>query len=282
MAGEAEGQGPEGTAGATGEEGQAPPEPQGGNSPNPFLADIPEEHREIVAPYQQRWDAQTTRKFQELHSQYDPYKDFVENQVDPQALTQAYQLYELLNSEPQTLWASLNQIAQQEGWGNGQQGPPGTGELGEDDPFQGLPPALKQQWDAREAQIQQLTQFAEIAAGKLLSQDEQVEQRQADQELTNSLESWHKEFGDFDDAYVMKELAIGANIEQAVASYKGFIQTIMQQQEMAGRGPGATAPHVLAGGGVIPGSGTDITKASKQDVQSLVASFLDQNQKAAQ
>lgn len=283
MAGEAEGQDPEGTAGAP-DGGQAPSEPPGGNSfDHPFLQEIPEEHRETFAPYVQKWDANTTRKFQELHSQYDPYKDFVENQIDPGALTQAYQLYELLNTEPQTLWASLNQIAQQEGWMNGQQGLPGTGELGgEDDPFQGLPPALKQQWDAREAQIQQLTQFAEIAAGKLLSQEEQVEQRQADQELESNLQNWHKEFGDFDDAYVMKELAIGANIEQAVASYKNFVQTLMQQQELAGRGPGAAAPRVLAGGGVIPGSGTDITKASNKDVTSLVASFLDNHKQAAQ
>ena len=171
-------QGPQGTDGTEAvEEGQGPPqapEPSGGEGGdslgNAFLERVPPEDRPIVEPYVKQWDAGVTRRFQALHSTYDPYREFVESQVDPTQMQNALQLYELLDTNPQQLYLLLQQEAQANGWGQ-QQGQPGSQIEGQqNDAFQGLPPQVVEQITTQQQQLERQQQALEAVAGWIQAQ----------------------------------------------------------------------------------------------------------------
>ena len=90
-----------------------------------------------------------------------------------------------------------------------------------------------------------------------------------------------QEFGTFDETYVLTQMGAGATPDQAMRSYQQLIQGVLTQQEQQGNGRGARAPRVLAGGGVLPMEGTDVKKASNQQVTDLVAGILSKDNQAA-
>jgi hypothetical protein len=117
-----------------------------------FLKNVDPAHKIILEPYVKQWDAGVTKKFQDLHSQYAPYKDL----GDPETLQQAIGLYQALNSDPQAFFEAM-----QEAFDEGQAGEQGTGivdgELPEE--FQGLPPAFVEQFQQMAKVQEALAEF---------------------------------------------------------------------------------------------------------------------------
>ena len=118
------------------------PEPKG-LSPhwNKILSAIPAEYHEQIIPTLREWDGGVTRKFQEIHKQYEdykPYEQFVKQGLDPNFVQQSVQLANELQADPRNTVSRIN-----EAWNLGyvapeavnqlqqQQDPTGTGFLDE-------------------------------------------------------------------------------------------------------------------------------------------------------
>lgn len=275
MSGEDEGgQGSQGTAPPdSGDQGsqQVAVEPVDDNSlASGFLQRVPEEHRTLLEPYVKQWDAGVTRRFQQLQSQVDPFKDILSEGVDAEQVKNAWNLYQLLDTNPQYLYQLLK--TELETGDQGQQQVPPQGAEG--DPFQGLPPEVRQQFE-------QQAKLLEALANHVLSEKEMTEIQQQDAELDAFMGQLHTEydnpvFGKFDDDYVMAKMARGMDADVAIKEYFAAVQQVVTARDQAGNGPGAQAPPILSGGGAPLMGGTDVKKASSKDVVSLTANLLRQ------
>lgn len=254
---------------------------------NPFLNEVDEAHREVVAPYLQKWDAGVTRKLQDLHNEYRPYKDL----GDPETLGQALQFYRYLEEQPEQLYQLLHQQ-----FGNqSQQQRPGfppqqPGNQTQFDPSQ-LPEELApiaplfqqiqtmgqtlQQYDQKFAQQQRAL---ELIGKYLTGEIQQSRQSQEDQQLAEYMDLLHKQHGEFDDQFVITQvMALAGNKaptsemwDQAVKHY----QSIVQQGVNRSRAPENKTPVVLNGGGSTAVQPVDVAKLDRKQTQNLVADVL--------
>lgn len=222
------------------------------------LTAVPEEFHEALIPKLKGWDGGVTRRFQEIHSQYEPLKAFeplVQQGFDPDTLSQAIGLYQALNDSPDKVYEALG-----EAYGFGEQ--ESESDDYDDEGETSIPRELQEQLDRQERAL-------EAMAEELSRRNEQEQNLQQTQELDNYLNSLRSEYGDFDEDYVVTKLANGMDGEVAVRQY----------QEIVGppRTPSA-APKVMGSSGVgsggIPTDSPEISKLSSQDTQSLVESIL--------
>lgn len=256
-------------AGAQTGNGQGAPtgaaQPQG-QPVNQFYKGILEQvdpaHRSIVEPYLGKWDAGVTRRFQELHGELQPYQQIG---ADPETLAAAYQLYQAIDSNPQgvleMLQQAMSEIAPPGVGGQQPQGLPGQAPEGE-----GGEAALPPEFAARFTQFEQALEYmAQQFIEQRTSQTAEAEDAQLDQYLGNL----QKEFGDFDEEYVVAKMMAGVSGEDAVKAYHAAIQ---QQVNSRSRQP--NLPPILGGGGAVPQEGKGVADASSKDVKALVANIL--------
>lgn len=86
------------------------------NKDNPaweaYLQDVPDTMRGLVTPAFKKWDQEVSAKF-EQHAQdrkrYDPYNEFVDNQVDPNAIRASMQFLHQLTNDPVAFYKELDQ-----------------------------------------------------------------------------------------------------------------------------------------------------------------------------
>lgn len=223
---------------------------------NPFLSTVDEAHRPIVAPYLQKWDADVTRRFQELHSQYEPYKSL----GDIEELNYARNIYDQINADPQAFLTQLQAAIEE---ANGEQGSGGTNGNGEL-PFQGLPPEFQTEY-------QQTRQAVEAMAQFMLDQQNSVVEQQQDQELDQLLSNLHQSAGDFDEDFVLTKMLNGMSPEQAVQSWHNAVQQFVNQ---SGGVQQRSGPRVLSGGGSVPQEQQRVTDLSRKDTKNLVADIM--------
>lgn len=231
-----------------------------------FLQQVKEDHRPIVEPYVAQWDAGVTRRFQELHSQYAPFKAFLDAGYDQQAIVGALQLQTLLDNNPQYVLQRLQEELgiQQQLSEQGQEPTPQPG----NSQFQGVPQELVEKLQKQDELLQ--------AMGAILMQEhEQKTTQQEDEMLDKYMANLHKEFPTgFDDQYVLTLMGQGVDGPTAVKQFQTMLQQHAGQQEQQGNGPGSLAPTVIGGGGALPLGDTDIKKASDKDITSLTAGIL--------
>lgn len=227
-----------------------------------FLGRIDPAHRTIVEPYVKQWDAGVTRRFQELHGQLQPYQEL----GDPEMLSQAAQLYEMIDTDPervvQLIQEALGQGDQQSAGLDTQQAPQGL-EQGDQGQTPGLPPEITQQ-------LNTMQQVLEALAQRTLDGDTQQQEQQEDQQLDQYFGLLQQEFGEFDEDFVIAKMMAGMDGEQAVQAYQNAIQGQVNK-----RGQGApNVPPILSGGGSVPAETQRISQASNKEVKSLIANIL--------
>ena len=256
---------------------------------NPILNEVDEAHREIVAPYLQKWDAHFTRKMQDVHSEYRPYKEL----GDVETLSQALQFYSYLEQQPEELYKILHQQfgnqsqVQQQRPGFPSQQP---GNQTQFDPSQ-LPEELApiaplfeqisvmgqtlQTYDQRFAQQQRAL---ELIGKYLTGEIQQSRQSQEDQQLAQYLDLLHKENGEFDDQFVITQvMALAGNGAPTPEMWENAIkhyQSVVQQGVNRSRAPEPKAPVVLNGGGSTANQTVDVTKLDRDQTKTLVADVL--------
>lgn len=244
---------------------QSPAQPQG--QQNDFIKGLLEQidpaHRPIVEPYLSKWNAGVNRRFQELHGELAPYKELG---ADPETITEALGLLELIDTNPQYVLQQLQEALAQanEGQPQGQpQGQPGTTPPPEGQPAQSaIPPELEERFGMFERVL-------EVLAEQTLSQRSAEQESSEDAELDQYLTGLQQEFGDFDEHYVLAKMMAGIDGAEAVKQYQTAIQG--QVNDRARR---PNVPPILGGGGAVPQEGKKVEDASRKETKSLVANIL--------
>src|SRR5215510_13309568 len=75
---------------------------------NEMLGGIPSEYHSQVIPHLQKWDKGVNDRFQQVHSQYEGYRPFIENQVSPEDINFSMGLLNAINNDPIAVQQALN------------------------------------------------------------------------------------------------------------------------------------------------------------------------------
>lgn len=223
------------------------------------LSAVPEELHEALTPKLKEWDAGVTRRFQEIHSQYEPLKAFeplVEQGYDPDSLSQAVGLYNALNTDPEQLWRALGEAY----------GLAVEQESAEDDEseYGELPPQIAEQLARQERAL-------ELMAEQLQNRETLEQQAQEQAALDGYLEQLRDAYGDYDEDYVLTKMAAGVDGELAVRQYQEIVPPVTQTTK-------SSPPKVLGNSGVgsggVPTSSPEVTRLTDQDTKNLVVEML--------
>lgn len=240
-----------------------------------FLQQIPEADRDIVARYAPAWDAGVTRRFQQIHQEYEPYKQL----GDPQQLQEAMYVYKMMDEQPEEVFKILQQVlndgsstpqqVQQASGLMNQLQDGGAGEA-QGQPVQGLP----KEWEDRFLRNEKIL---EAIANKSVAEQQAAQAQQEDQELQQYMDGLKAEFqplaaqhGDFDEVYVVSRLAAGIDGAVAVKEYYGMLQEAINRHAAVQAG----APAILSGGGPPPVQGQTVTDLGKPELKTLVADMI--------
>lgn len=234
-------------AGLSGADPNQQPQGQQDDLANSFLARVPEADREVVGRYVNDWNAGVTRRFQDIHQQYEPYKRL----GDYEALTQYKAVFEYLRNNPEEVYKTLHST-----FGEQQQEKPSP-----EDEFGDLPPAVVQKLQMMDQQGQLLQALAE----RVIGMNTATQEAQEDQELDRYMNWLSSQYGAFDEDYVLAKMQTGMDGAQAVAEF---------QQKYGGQQ--SRQPFtVLSGGGAVGQQGNfNPAKASGQDVRGVVGEML--------
>lgn len=261
---------------SVGEQGQGSPDsgasiPQGINpSWGEMLKTIPPELHNQVVPHLQKYDQNTNK----VHSRYEPYKEFVDNGVGADQLRQAIGIMRALESNPQGVYDVLHQqfgqAVQQQANPSGQGLPGNDGE----DPFEGLPPIVREKMSA----IDQLQQGFNTVAEYLMAQGQRSEEEQQDAELEafySGLAQRNSTFAALNqngeaEPYINALLAAGVSEKDAEESFMKFIESVGMHQAR----PKPPALLGSGGGGMLPSNGVKPGQMSPHQVKDFVAQTL--------
>lgn len=214
---------------------------------------IPKEFHSQIDPILSEWDKGVQQKFQthaEELRKFDPYKQFIENQVDPQALLVGYNMAQNLNTDPVTFYNNLAQMLRE----NGLIQEAAQVQAKADDELENLEQVSDPRIDALQQQQEQL--IAGLAAERQAQLQAQADARiqtkiQSDMDFieskTGPLPEWAK-MEVINRAGLMTQ-QLGRPVS-LVEAYKNFQET--RQKILNTPRPGETAPRVVPGGGGFP------------------------------
>lgn len=231
-----------------------------------YLEPLPESVRPLVEPVFKDWDASVTKKFQSLHSEYEPYKQIISD-YEPDALSQAIAIATAMEANPQEFVQQVIQaygLTPEQGTANSTEvTPEDTGEVLTDE---------DRRFKALEDMVGQLAQA-------FLGEREQQTMAQQQQELENTLSTLKSKHGEYDEVYVLGLIGQGMEPEKAVLQFKQTVEQYAQQLNA----PQQQAPAVVSANGGYPTRPvTPEDLASSKDTRNLVAQMLQQAAEAAQ
>jgi hypothetical protein len=244
---------------------------------NGYLNNIPEVDREIVAKYAKDWDGNVTRKMQEIHEQYKPYKDL----GDPEYLGKAALLMDRFDSMPLEVYKLFrDSLVQNEEELRGKYGDQydailyGDSQMNEEE--------LEGDEEYEEIELpdeiadmlqQQNTTIEELKAWKD-SQESSAREAQENRELDEHLKNMHNTFlqgyklDEDDNDWLLIQLAKEKTPEQAAEAWK---KKFGGQQSQA-----RPAAKILSGQGGVANDQVDLAKLRGQDRRKMIADILTQ------
>lgn len=227
---------------------------------NDVLEVVPKELHSQITPHLRNWDNGVQNRFQQVQSEFAPFREFKEAGVDPAALRMGLQLMSAIEENPKQVYDLL---AQQIGANNDQ----GDAEP-ENDPYADLPPQIQEQLKL----IPQLQQQLETVVGWAANQQTNNNAAQEDAALESLMTNLKQQHGNFNEQFVLSRMLAGDSPEDAVNSWKSVVEEITTEA----RKP--QAPKILGSGGVIPGeNGIDPKKLDPKDTKNLVVQMLMNN-----
>jgi hypothetical protein len=225
---------------------------------NQFLNTVDEADREVVGKYINDWDAGVTKKFQEYSSKLKEYEELGEAeslhsastvlrdiQSDPVAFFNNYKDYIIENAQAIQEQYGIEDI--HEAIGIAKQmieeeiDPSG---LPENQPMNS---AMQEKFDAMEARLAESdTKFESLNSG--------IREKEQSQFLDNELKTLHTEHGQFDDTFVLTQLANGKTTSQAIEAWNTMKQSIIDSHKKT------PPPSLLNGPAGTPLDQVDSTK----------------------
>jgi hypothetical protein len=232
-----------------------------------YLKGIPDQDRAIVEKYVKPWDANVTKKFQSIHDSYKDYKPFKEQGISSADLDKAYRLFSGLRADPVAAYKYIQQEL--------------INRFGPDFDKDGKVPEeveqeVEEEFDLTQLpeQYQRMFENMQSEIGEFKTWREQQEQAKQDEEENKQIDSiidtMHNLYGEFDDRWILLQLADGAMPEQAIASWKQFTEGIIGSQSSR-----PAPPRIPGGQGGIPNDQVDVTKLDGPDRRKLIADILE-------
>jgi hypothetical protein len=240
------------------------PDQDNSPGPNPAWDDVlkilPEQFHSVVTPHFQQWDQAAQKRIEQVNSQlkeFESYKPFVEHGINPQEIEQGLRLMWEINNNPENVYNALANA-----YKFGQQTPSvANSNEDEEETPNNIDPELMSKLEQQDGILQAVAQI-------VLNDAKAKEDAKADAELDTELNTLRKNFGDYDEDYVLTKMMNGMSGEDAVKSYQELVQRVS---------PKPFAPSVLgnSGGGTgLPSNAIDPTKLSGKETRSLVAQML--------
>lgn len=238
---------------------------------NPLLEVLPSSLHGMVTPHLTEWDKGVQQMVQKVHSEYEPWKPFKENNLDPGQMYQSWQAIQNLEADPQGFVDAvikhygLQQVLAEQGQ---QQPVANTGEqdLGEFN-FSQTP-----EYAQMSQELQRVTGMSEQMAQLLLAQHQQQQDAEADTQLDTDLNTAKQKLGNmYDEQYLLQFMGTtGGDINQAIEAYQTHVNNIISQQ----RNPGAGAPIIMGSGGGTPVTPIPGGNLAPKDRRALIAQTL--------
>lgn len=240
-----------------------------------LLSELPEAWHAKVTPHLQEFD----RNVQQQLEKFSPFKQFVDDGVDPAFLVQSMQLAKAIASDPVTVHQNLTNALMQQGLIREEAEKAAEEIIDENSELyeseDELSPALKKELERRDAELNQIK--------------EQLSNQEFEKATQVELETLNKEFGELHGSYNVtrqQETAILELMDAAIA--RGEDMTVFQAAkklvEITGVGfkrkgaqaqPAAGAPTVLggSGGNGVPFEGVEIPADGKAKKEMLAQMF---------
>lgn len=235
---------------------------------NPLLEKLPTQFHNMIASDLKQWDQNYQQGINKVHSQYAGYKPFLDQQIDPNALNEAYMIRQALEQDPMKFVQALVEHYQLQL----------PTEQGQDPDDQVDEENLYDLTQNPEWQQQQ--QVVQTMAQAMLLQNQQAQEVQEDQQLEELFQGAKKEHGDFDEDWVSQHLYFSGEdnpskelMDEAVNAWKQHVQEVVQNY----RSPNQNAPVLMGGGGGVPSSATQVGQMTGAQRRALIIQTL-QNQ----
>lgn len=239
----------------------------GGSNINPawndLLGVVPQMLHSQVTPHLEKWDRNYQESLNKVHSQYAPYKPFLEGGINPDQINYALQLVNAIDERPADVIQALQEYAglteeqaqQVQQGASGQQGQVEETEVPE--------------W-LNHPEFKGMKQMVETMARLMVQQNYSQQEQMEDQMLSDELDSLHEQFGDYDEEWVLTRAANNPNVplEEHVKAYQEFVTQIRTESR---RPPG---PRVMGAGGVAPDNQVDMSKLDGKGRRAMISQML--------
>lgn len=235
---------------------------------NNLLSRVPQGLHGQILPELKQWDQNYQQGIQKVHSQYAAYKPFLDQQIDPGALNEAYMIRQALEADPmkfvQALVEHYNlQLPTEQGQGN----------PNEPDEDENLPYDL-----ANDPEFSRYRQMTETMANALILQNQQAQEAQEDSELDQMMSGAANKYGqNWNEEWILQHLLYSGVetvtpeiLDQAQEAYQQHVQSIVQNY----RSPSQSAPVLMGGGGGVPSQQTPVGSMSSKDRRALIVQTL--------
>lgn len=245
-----------------------------------FLNQIPEEHRGIVGKYVKNWDGTVTKKFQDIHEQYKPYKELGELEELQRAAKFANEFRQngegmfgkmlkgFFETYGDQAYARLNELM-------GIQTQQEAGEMAYNDDGEWEDFANgEEEPDPRDIQLANMAEKLEQFEQWQAEQQEKAEMAEASSVLDNLVSQIHTARNDIPEEFILDGFAAMKNPQQIVESWDSWFggrQTNGQQPVSTSR---PLPPNVGGQGGVPSAGQVDVKSLDKQGRMALAEQWL--------
>lgn len=259
-----------------------------------YLSKIPEGFRGVVEPIFKEWDAGVNRRFEQVHSKYEPYKFLAERQENPDNIRQAMELQRLLVEDPKRVYEALAEhYGSTPGQGQALDEPEEEFDLGEGGQPQQFDITKHPQFVQLQQQMQSLVQgmqqeVQQREATQAAAEGEQWLENRMNAATSYLKEKFQIEPGKEDWNYILGTaagLASGVDNPTAATNDAAFAQAVDAYVAQVNRFRGmrtanSSAPTVLPTGGGTP-SNVISNELSDRDRRKLAVDMFSQALKDA-
>jgi hypothetical protein len=230
-----------------------------------LLGKIPSQYHQAILQDLKTWDQNYNNGIQKVHSQYESWKPFIENQVAPEEVNNALLVWQSMNDNPEKFIQTVMDYYQYSPQsGQGQNPQPQLNNDGEDD---GIPYDITQ-----DPRFQQMESMVQLLSQNAMTQYEAQTAVEVENEVEQMFSDAQQRLGEFDESYVAQLMMIneGMDIDTAVQAWQDHIQDVVKSY----RSPGQSAPVLMGGGGGIPSQQTRVSGLTDQQRRNLIVQSL--------
>ena len=203
-----------------------------------LLESMPSSLHSTITPHLKQWDRNYQDGINKVHSQYESFKPYVENNVTREQIDYALQIMQAIETRPQDMIKALQDYT---GMSKAEATQVVADEQGQVETE--VPDEL-----FNHPKFLEMQQMVQTVAQHLVTQKQAEESLLQDKQLADELEGLKTTHGDYDEEYVLT-LAMAnpdKTLEQCVLAYKAKVTELVEQSRRA------PAPKVLGQGGGAP------------------------------